>query len=212
MLDWFNERIDLWVANALLVGLSAEMVSSFKAELEAVNAQRADTMQKRNASRAATSKLNDLAEATRATGASLIATIKAYAAATGDPDVFDLSQVPPPKPAAPLPPPVAPTNVTCALQPSGAIRIDWDGTVAHGVTYMVFRRTDPGTGFGPQTLVGSIGARTLVDSGLTGCVQTVGYQVRAVRGTQFSEFSTEATIRFSPAGEGAGGSAAAEAA
>lgn len=208
MLDWFNDRIELWNLNALAVGLTTEQVTKFASRLSSAIAQRTDMIQKRNAAKASTTKLNDLADATHTEGSALIQTIKAYAATTGNPDVFDLSQVPQPKPAAPLPPPEAPTNVAAALTPESAIRVTWDGSIANGVTFIVYRRTDIGTGFGPQEIVGFIGARSIIDTGLTGCVHTAAYQIRAVRGAQFSPFSTEATIRFTPAGEGAGGAAA----
>lgn len=212
MLDWFNDRIDLWELHALALGLTTEIVSSFKNRVDTAVTQRNDMVQKRNAAKAATTKLNDLAALTRTEGAALIQTIKAYAATTGNPDVLELSQIPQPKPAAPLPPPEAPTNVAAALTPEGAIRITWDGSTAHGVTFIVYRRSDAGAGFGPQELVGFIGNRSIVDAGITGCVQTVAYQVRAVRGAQFSPFSTEATIRFTPAGESSVGGSMAQAA
>lgn len=191
--------------NQAVIGIPVEAPLELKARLDAAQAALTVAQAARQASKTATTALEEAADALRSYGAGLMSTIRGFAESTGNPDVFQKAAIPPPKKPSPLPAPVPPTNVRASLTTNGAIDVQWDGTTANGVTYMVFRRTDPGTGFGPQTLIGTIGARGLIDAGITGCVQTVGYQIRAVRGTQFSAFSTEATIRFTPGGEGAGG-------
>lgn len=207
-IQFFEQRIESWIAKADQIGLDALELEPFRQQIEdARNAMNA-AFTARDASRDATVDYNATFKKMSDTGRALVATIKAYAERTGDESVYSIASIPPPKPASPTPPPEAPTNVSAILQQDGTIKIEWDGSIANGVTYMVYRRTDAGAGFGPQTLVGSIGARSLIDPGITGCVRTVGYQVRAVRGTQFSPFSAEATIRFTVSGEGAGGQVA----
>jgi hypothetical protein len=212
MIAFYANHQPVWELNQALIGIPLDAPLELKTRLEAAQLALTAAQAARQASKTATTALEDAAEALRSYGAGLMSTIRGFAESTGNPDVFSKAAIPPPKKPSPLPAPVPPTNVRASLTTDGTINVQWDGTVANGVTYMVFRRTDAGAGFGPQTLIGSIGARELTDAGITGCVQTVGYQIRAVRGTQFSAFSTEATIRFTPGGEGAGGGALVEAA
>src|SRR5690606_11445174 len=126
---------------------------------------------------------------------------KAYAETTGDEEVFEVAQVPPPKKRAPLPPPEMPSNVRGEMRNDGTIELRWDGSVANGTVFMVYRSTIGSGGSTPFQFIGTIGAKTLIDSTLPGCIQSATYQVKAVRGTDESGFSPAYTFRFQPSPE-----------
>ncbi len=206
MIAFYANHQPIWELNQALIGIPVDAPAELKVRLDAASAALTAAQAARQASKTATATLDEAADALRSYGAGLMSTIRGYAESTGNPAVFDKAQIPPPRKATPLPPPVAPTNLSATLTTHGAVLVQWNGSTANGVNYMVYRSTDAGSGAGPQVLIGSIGARELVDEGIVGCMKSATYQVRAVRGTQFSGFSGTTTIYFQPVeqGDGAG--------
>jgi hypothetical protein len=198
---FFNERIEGWQNVSTQIGLTSAMTTSFAPLISnAVSSENA-AESARLASKDATTAFHVAVDKMTEAGRGLVATIKAYAEATNDPNVYALASLPPPKTPGKQLPPDAPIGVTPTLKADGTIEVSWDASVS-GTAFSVWRRTDPGTGFGPLEQIGTVGSvRSMIDSTLTGCVRSAAYSVKAVRGTLSSALSAEGTIRFAPGGE-----------
>jgi hypothetical protein len=210
MLKWFDERIDIWLASAPAIGLTVEAVTAFQTDLSKADDAVTSMFAKRNAALAATTAANALSDSVRSTGGALINTIKAFAEATGNEEVYQTALVPPPKKRAPLPPPAMPTNVRGVMRNDGTIELRWDASLANGTVFTVYRSVTGASGATPFVSIGTIGAKTLIDADLPGCIASATYQVKAVRGTDESGFSPAYTFRFQPSEEELAAMAAAQ--
>lgn len=192
MLAWFNERIELWVAEAAAIGLDPLAVNAFKTQLESVNTQASQMFIARNAARAATISTNSSAAVLRAAGSGLIATIKAYAETTGDDSVYEKSNVPPPAPPTPAPAPTAPEMVTADPNAVGTITLKIKGSIAQNGSFHIERSVDGG----PWVLVNPTRLKTWTDEAVPMNVATIAYRVFGVRDDKRSQTATSASVNF----------------
>jgi hypothetical protein len=192
MVAWFNERIDLWASSAAEIGLDPLAVTAFKAQLESVNGQISQMAIKRNAARAATINTNASAAVLRAAGSGLIATIKAFAETSGNEDVYEKSNVPPPAPPSPAPPPVAPELVTADPNAVGTITLKIRGSVAQNGSFHIERSIDGGA----WVLVNPTREKTWTDMAVPMNTNTIAYRVFGVRDSKRSDTATGATVNF----------------
>jgi hypothetical protein len=135
----------------------------------------------RDASKAATQAYYNAVSAMRKTGSGLIETIRVFAEANNNPNVYLLSQLPPPAADTPLPPPGTPRDFTVELTFQGWLNIKWkctnpEGT--NGTAYEVQRKI----GSGAFTFIGIAGGdKTFVDTTLPAGSTGVVYQITGVR-------------------------------
>ncbi|VAX39984.1 hypothetical protein MNBD_PLANCTO03-1425 [hydrothermal vent metagenome] len=104
----------------------------------------------------------------------------------------------PAKAPEPLPPPLPAENLHATLLHSGALRLDWEGTTAHGTCYTLWRRLDPNT---PASLLGAVCLRSFVDETLPAGTPEAVYFVRTHRGELTSDDSTHITVRLGVTGQ-----------
>lgn len=202
--EFFQKRLAQWTAKAEELGLTSEQMTAFTLLVNGALTGLSNADEARLTAKAATVTYHSAVDAMVAEGRALVATIKAYAELTGDPNIYAIAMLPPPKVPGKQPAPEAPTAVRATLLTNGTIKVTWDASVA-GTAFMIFRRTDVGAGLGSTVQVGTVGSvREFNDSTLAGCTRAAAYIVRAVRGTQMSPDSQEATINFQPGGQQAG--------
>lgn len=192
MVAWFNDRIDLWTVSAAEIGLDPLAVTAFKSQLESVNGQISQMAIKRNAARAATINTNASAAVLRAAGSGLIATIKAFAETSGDEEVYEKANVPPPAPPKPAPPPVAPEAVTADPNATGTITLKIKGSVAQNGSFRIERSVDGG----PYVLVDPTRSKTWTDTAVPMNSNVIAYRVFGVRDEKRSQTATGATVNF----------------
>ncbi len=156
----------------------------------------------KQAGKAATTALHNALTAMRNAGGDVIKTIKAYAATTNNPNVYNISQVDPPAPPTPLPAPGQPSNFKVEVTPSGAIQLTWkakDATVSSGVFFSVRRKLGTESAF---ALVGNVGAKKFLDSTILQGTISATYIVQGFRGEVPGDESDQLTVQF---GVSAGG-------
>jgi len=142
-----------------------------------------------NASKNATQAWYDAQEAMSDKGADYIKTIKAYAATTGNPGVYTIAQIPPPRAPQPAPLPSQPTNLSGAISPQGVLTLAW-GSDRSGPTSGIFFHVERKLGDnGPWTSLGATQELTYTDAAVTTYGAAATYQVQARRGDKFSPWS-----------------------
>jgi hypothetical protein len=208
LINWCNVHEELFTNNAAEIGLSASQAADFKAAADALVTANADAQTARQASKDATMTLRSAVEAVRTLGNADINIIKAYAATTGNNDVYAKAGITPSDPPSTLPKPVAPTQFTAGVNTDGSITIRWKVSQPagmSGVTYIVTRRINGGDG--PFTIVSNEGSnKSFTDLTLPIGVDKVEYIVQPKRGMDFGPQSPIFTVQFGSVG-GVGGGA-----
>ncbi|MDQ7014508.1 MAG: hypothetical protein Q9O74_11520, partial [Planctomycetota bacterium] len=140
-IEFFEQHIDQWTANAAALGLSPEALEQLGTRLVAARSA-ADTArtlrrQAQNATTTQSAALDSLMEL----GSAVVATIRAKAKLNGnDPAVYATARISPAKTPGPLAPPAIATDLTTTLRNTGAIELAWEGTIANGTVYTIWRK------------------------------------------------------------------------
>lgn len=196
-LNYFNSRVDTWVANATQIGLTPAQASAFKILVETALSKNLAAEQLRNQSKAATQSYYEAADDAITPGRAYLATIKAYAEATGNPNVYALAEVDPPAPPTPAPVPAVPENVVGTISPTGSVTLNWEATpsgASSGIFFLVGRKRGAETTY---TVIGGTPLREFFDPAPDVCDGPVSYQVRAQRGQLSSNWSVPITFDVS---------------
>lgn len=194
-LEFFTQRLPTWAANAEAIGLTAAQVASLQTLLVEAGNARSAVLATRQLAKNQTALQNAAMENMVDLGTAFIATIKAFAELSENPaSVYELAGLTPPEPRpSPLPPPVPASDLKTQLLNSGAVRVSWKGTVAHGTFYDVYRQLEGETGF---TLVGSSAARRFDDETVPAGTTRALYYTITRRDELVSDHSETALIRF----------------
>ncbi|MEO1279051.1 MAG: hypothetical protein AAFV77_08850 [Planctomycetota bacterium] len=200
-ITWLEARIQAWTDNAAAIGLSSEQIAQMGTLISAARGSYQNALQQRQIAKDSTRTQNEAIADMRQLATALIATIKAFADATDDENVYNLAQFDPPAPPSPSADPVPPTDIELSLRPQGIIDVKWKGSVAQGTTYEVQRQIG---GVGAWTSIGTVPARSLSDAGVPAGSAQVGYRMRAVKpaagpgntdaGPRYSSFTSTQTI------------------
>lgn len=195
-------HVPVWEEHEAAIGLpdgfAEELNTLTQAARDAAMAARAA----RQASEAATAVYHQAVKAMRAKAAQGVLLIRTHANVTDDVGVLTMAQIDPEKSPTAVPLPTMPINVSCDVQPTGAVRVTWDSTGTHGGYFDIFRRLDAtpngpmGGAVGPFVCIGSSGDRSFVDATIPiGTFQAM-YQVRACRGTRKGPLSLATAFQF----------------
>jgi hypothetical protein len=207
-IDWVADRVALWGANAAAIGLTAIEVGALTTLAATAGGAQTDAQIARDDARSATLKFHTDTDAMRASAADLVATIKAFAEKTNDPNVYVLANVSPADPHAPLPLPSQPTNGTAELGGNGAITLNFDAIGPGGTVWQVWRRLDAETQY---AFVGNADSRTksFLDATIPAGTARAQYTIQGVRGRVAGPVSFAITVQFGSAAAGAGAMGAA---
>ncbi len=205
-IEYFEQHIPLWAADPAAIGLTANQIVDISALTGTARISYNSAQTARQASKSATFAQTGDVQSMVGLGSALIATIRAFADANNSQQaVFIAAGIDPINPASPTPPPVPATNVRASLLNSGEIRLDWDGTVANGTFYAVSRRLGEAE---PFELIGSVSAKTFIDTTIPAATAEATYTLRTIRDTETSDDSEPITVRLGVGGVGVGGGAA----
>ncbi len=163
MIEWFEQRIAAWSGNAAAIGLDLAQTTELLSRAAAARVVYQTAQGARNTSKSATVAFHDGSDNLRGFGADLIKTIKAFAETTEDPNVYVLSDVPPPADPIPLGPPGTPYNMTTTLNNAGHLLLTWkadNASASTGAYFMLQRRLDTEQSF---TLLGGVGTKSFTD-------------------------------------------------
>ncbi len=199
MMTFFRLCIGRWLNDPSSIGLDAQQAADVAAAYEAlVEAENEASRLQRLTKGAVQIAARRDAELRRIGGAA-INTIRAYAAAQRDPGVYVRAAIPPPRRRTALPPPPVPTGVIAQPRNNGVVAVSWQGSVANGTTYTVWRHTFGPNGTnrtGPAEYIGTVGATTILDYTVPPMVLSAEYTVQAIRGRKRSYVSDSATVYF----------------
>lgn len=192
-IEWFEQRLAAWVANTAAIGLSPDQVSQLQGEIAAARGAYMSSQQARNDSKSATVTFYDATVTLVDDGRDLITTIKAFAEATGDNNVYALADVPPPSDPVPAGPPQTPEGVEGNINSDGAVELTWKGTLAFSTFFEVLRKIEGETTW---TVINSVGTKEYLDETVPVGTTSVQYRVRAKRGAETSAANDPITIRI----------------
>ncbi|MEM9661797.1 MAG: hypothetical protein AAF937_05765 [Planctomycetota bacterium] len=194
-IEFFEQRVADWASDPDAIGLTAQQVADLIARANTArndyNAAQQIRQQSRNATASQNQSVGDMARF----GSDLIATVRAFADLQPDPTaVYNRAELDMPKPkGGPLPPPVPATNVRTQMDNTGAITVRWNGTVANGTVYAVYRRFAQGMGY---TQIGTATTKSFVDNTVPVGTPEASYYVVTLRDGMQSGPSEAVNIRF----------------
>ena len=185
-ITFYTSHVPTWQSDPEAIGLSNSTVAGLSADLLAAQAAFLAAREARNQARAATLAYRTAVRALHARGSGAIATIKAFAQSTDDPNVYSRSHLSAPRRGGPIAAPAAPVNVSATISGNGALTLSWEARASGastGVFFQVYRREN----FAAWTLLASTADTAHVDPApLAG---DSGYAVIAGRGLDRSGMS-----------------------
>lgn len=186
-IEFYETHADIWRTNATQIGLTVAEATELAADAADARAAYNASLTARDAAKAATQTFYSATSDLAGFGAGLLAKIKSYAESTGNPNVYQLAQIPPPATPSPAPAPGTPTNFTVGLLQSGAVELRWKCENPAGVSGTIYecrRRIGSGGGGGAFAFIGATGTRSFTDDTLPSGSSGVTYEITAVRSTR----------------------------
>ncbi|HZW07514.1 MAG TPA: hypothetical protein VFF65_10355 [Phycisphaerales bacterium] len=198
--DFVNAHVDGWTANTAAIGLPGAQLTELKAALAATEASLKAVNEARAASLAASATNADAFADLRATAATCVRSIKAFADAAANPSsIYNLAELPQPLPPGPSPIPNTGNEFEATLDLStGGLYLKWKASQPAGVSGVVWnvRRSINGGAF---TSIGLVGEKKFTDTTVPAEALTASYTVTPQRGQQVGATSGIFQVRFTPA-------------
>lgn len=196
--EFFEAHDPVWAATAPgpgvgTIGLTSAQVTAQVTKVTDARTKYNAMIAAREAAKAATLAFYNSEDAMTLSGAGLISTIKAFAEATVNPNVYVLAQIPAPAAPQPYGAPTNPTAVGAFLENDGSVTLSWKGTLFGGQFYSIWRQL-----WGSQdwVQVGTVAAKKFTDAVVPAGIVAATYQVKAHRGSQASAGSEPVTVLF----------------
>jgi len=196
-INWILARMNLWSTNAAQIGLDESEVTALNTLAGTASSARSAAATARTESKNATRNWHDKADEAMDEARELILKIKAFAATTGDPQVWVLSGLSPKEPPGQTPAPDVPSDINAQLLDQGFIRLSWKGKGPAGTRYDVTRMLPGEASF---TVIGDTNKKRLTDDTIPAGTSQAMYRVIA-RQTDFAVGSTILTVRFGNANQ-----------
>jgi len=200
-LQFYEAHLNPWATNAAAIGLSVDQITAIDTLTQAARAAFDAKEAAEQAKLAATQSFYDAVSSMQATGAGLIATIKAKAKADDDPSVYTLAEIPAPGTPTPTPAPGTPFDFRVSLLQNGAVELTFKAdnpSNPGGIVYQVLRQDAPQTAF---AFLVNAGEKRFVDTSIPAGTSSVVYQVTGYRGAKAGN-PAQFQVRFT-AGNGA---------
>jgi hypothetical protein len=188
-ISFFEQRLSLWAANSAQLGVQSSDVTQLATLVTQARALYNAAQSARNAAKSATVSQNVAVENMFDLGSDLVKTIKAKALTTNNPNIYALSQIPPPAAPSPVGTPATPTNLTGAIDASGLLTLAWRAERAgptSGIVFQVSRKRYNESNF---TLIGSTFDTAFADNSFDAASGPFSYRVQALRGVNASAFA-----------------------
>ncbi|MBX3385117.1 MAG: fibronectin type III domain-containing protein [Phycisphaeraceae bacterium] len=199
-LVWAEAHVDLWLANATQIGLTNAQASEFKNTVGAMRESVTAQQIARDAAKSATMTAKVSENSTRGLTGDLVRTIRAFAIASNDPNVYALAQIPAPASKSPVPPPGQPFDFRVELNSTGSITLRWKANNPAGsanVVYFIQRRLVNQSNF---SIVGAVGERAFTDETLPIGSDGAVYIVTPQRGGTQGQPSRQLLVAFGSGG------------
>lgn len=177
MLTFYANHVDLWSSVAAQIGVSSAMVIDLKGSLIESQAALQAAQQARETAKVATDTLNFKAAVTRALGGAAMSTIRAFAESAGGVEVYQLANIPAPKPPQPAGPPTPALDFTADPRADGTIQLRWKGTIAQNASFDIERSVDGGA----YTLLKNTRSKKYLDTAVPMNSSIISYRIYGVR-------------------------------
>lgn len=202
-IEFFEQHVPVWnTADPTVIGLQPEQVAEIQARTTAARNAYEAALAARQSSRNATVAMHDAVRSMREYGGGLVNTIKAYAQATGNENVYTLAEIPPPNPPSPTPAPNQPYDVRWSITTTGNLHMTWKASGNFATYYEVFRQLPGETSF---RLLGTAGDKAFTDSTIPAGTPSAVYYIRPRRDEKTGPASNQVTVAFNPAQQESGG-------
>lgn len=202
-LEFFEARIDEWLAHAQELGLDSREVELLEDEIESARSALGHLLEQQSAAKAATSAYYNAIAAMNKRGREFVKRIKLEAETTGDPDIYGLGGLPLPKTPQQRKATPAPCNIKAVVNPQGTIDLTWDvpsrGAFAGKTVYIIERLLRAGTSGPPLqdwTMYDISHDRSYTDTRVPNGLTEIGYRVHTNRNGFVSNTSNTALISF----------------
>jgi hypothetical protein len=177
-IEFFEEHLPVWAKNPAAIGLAATDLDELalrtaeaRVRYDSLQSLRNRVLAETAAQKNANADMYDL-------GIDLVKTVRAFAQTTDDDGVYVAAQIPAPRPASPMPPPPAATNLSVELRSGGALRLRWKGTTARGASFAIFRKLEGEPGF---KLLDTVAAKSFDDTNIPVGTGELVYFIQARR-------------------------------
>ncbi len=199
-IEYFEQRIDQWAADPAAVGLTlaqvtelATLIADARTTYTSVQLGKQDVKNLVFTQDTAIDTMMNL-------GTAIVSTIRAFAdtttatdGATAGAAIFSAANLSPYSNGTPTPPPTPATNLQASLLNTGGLKLTWDGTIANGTVYTIWRRAGTETNF---SQVGISGQRFYEDQTIPAGSTEAVYFLQTVRDEFISDDSELITVRL----------------
>lgn len=192
LLDFYEAHAGKWAASAEVIGLTPELAAAVVSRAAEAAEAREALIALRNQTKMATVAFNDKIEALRSTGGAAVATIRAFAEATNNNEVYIAAEVSPAADPSPPPPPEAPSRLIATPSATGTITLTIKGSVARNGSFDIERSIDGG----PYTFVRNMRAKVWTDEAVPMNAGAITYRVFGVRQDRRSVEAATARVQF----------------
>ena len=197
-IEFFENRVDLWTANAATIGLTPSQATAVAALAAAARDAYTAAQIARDNAKSATETQNIAVDLLASLGGDLVKTIRTYAETNNTPMVYALANVPAPAEPEPLGPPATPTDLNVTLNNTGGADLTFKASKAGGTTFIVQRRTQSvdAPASNTWTTLGVTEAKTFTDDTLPRGLAQADYRVFATRSAGTSQPTQPVSILF----------------
>lgn len=202
-LAFYEAHLNPWATHAAALNFSVDQITDITSLTGAARDAYTAKETAANAAKSATETFYEAVANMHALGSGLISNVKTKAKLDDDPSLYQLAEIPSPADPVPAGDPVAPTALSASLEPGGAIRLSWDGSIAQRQFFSVWRSV--GQSQQQAVQIGSVAAKAFIDTGVERGSEQVIYYVRAQRDNRISQPSPVLVVYFGavPGGQGA---------
>lgn len=201
-LDWAAARIPVWSADPEAIGLTLPEIQALQLLLDDANSAKADTVSTRAAAKTATASFKDKFQAMRDLASVQVATIRAFARSSTNPqDVYTAAEIPPPATPGESPAPAQPRDFRVSLLQDGTLSFTFkcpNPPGASGVTYKVERQDAPQA---PFTFLTNAKDKRFEDTSFPNTSSLIFYRVTAQTATK-DGLPADFTVRYGAGNEG----------
>lgn len=192
MITFYRTHLPRWQMDPERIGLTVGQVAQIADLLAEAETAEREAAQARSAARCKTDQLNAKADSLRRNGAAAMATIRATARTGDEIEVYEQANIPMPRKPRPTPPPEPVTNLRAQPRADGPVSLTWEGSIAHGQTFEIYRAVD-GQRF---VLVGSGRFKRWTDTRVPVCAREISYRIVSQRGGRSSTEAAQTRVTF----------------
>jgi hypothetical protein len=178
--QFYESHLSPWTTNAVAIGTTAPAVTDLQTKTQAARAAFDAQQAAKQTAKAKTEAFLAAVKVMGTAGAAIMKQIRAKGESTGDPNVYELAEIPGPATPTPQGPPGTPFDFKVKLFQNGSLELKWkcSNPPGGGVVYNVYRRNEA---TGQFHFLGGTTMREFGDSTIPAGSSQITYQIQGVR-------------------------------